>query len=208
MNHRAVIRPLEENDLDDFIELAESAGGGLTNLPRDPDFLRGRLDESLRAFDPRVRRAGDHRYLFALEDVEQHKLAGVSGIISKIGGFQPWYSYEIRRERFVFEPLRIDHEIEVLYPEADYNGPSELFSLFLRPEYRKGGLGRLLSLSRFHFMAELSRRFDREVIAELRGVTDDEGRSPFWEAVGRHFFQIDFRQADFLSGLEDKEFIA
>ncbi|MCA9135161.1 MAG: arginine N-succinyltransferase, partial [Planctomycetales bacterium] len=48
---------------------------------------------------------------------------------------------------------------------------------------------------------------DREVIAELRGVIDDKGRSPFWDGLGRHFFQVDFPIADILSS-SDKQFIA
>lgn len=208
MNEQMVIRPVREEDLKELLSLAEAAAGALTNLPNDPEFLRERAGESIHSFDPRVRRAGDHRYLFVLEDSAAGRLAGISGIISKIGGFQPWYSYQIRRERHAFEPLGIDHEVTALCPQADYNGPSEICCLFLRREYRKGGLGRLLSLSRFHFMAEFSRRFDREVIAELRGVTDDSGHSPFWDAVGRKFFQMDFARADALSGLQDNEFIA
>jgi len=46
------------------------------------------------------------------------------------------------------------------------------------------------------------------VISELRGVVDETGRSPFWENVGKHFFDTDFRTADLLSGTGRKEFIA
>jgi len=45
------------------------------------------------------------------------------------------------------------------------------------------------------------------VIAEMRGVVDDKGHSPFWEAVGRHFFDVEFPDADYLS-MVDKRFIA
>ena len=41
----------------------------------------------------------------------------------------------------------------------------------------------------------------------MRGVVDNEGHSPFWEAVGRHFFDVDFHQADYQS-VQDKQFIA
>ena len=39
-------------------------------------------------------------------------------------------------------------------------------------------------------------------MAELRGWTDEDGRSPFWEAVGKKFFQLDLDEADLLSGHE------
>ena len=42
----------------------------------------------------------------------------------------------------------------------------------------------------------------------MRGYTDEQGRSPFWENVGRHFFSIEFAKADYLSGTGQKAFIA
>src|SRR5438046_10223693 len=42
----------------------------------------------------------------------------------------------------------------------------------------------------------------------MRGYVDQTGRSPFWEAVGRHFFEFDFYRADVLCGLGEKQFIA
>ena len=38
-------------------------------------------------------------------------------------------------------------------------------------------------------------------------MSDSAGSSPFWEAVGRHFFEVDFPAADYQSIL-DKKFIA
>jgi len=207
MARKFVVRPVREDDFEAFLDLAASTGGELTNIPGDPEVVRWRIDDSVLSFDPRVHKAGSHRYLFLLEDPESRRVVGTSGIISKVGGFHPWYCYERRYENVTYPPLGVDHQVEVLSPNSNYNGPSEICSLFIRPESRRGGWGRLLSLSRFHFMAEFARRFDQQVIAELRGVTDSSRTSPFWESVGRHFFQMDFGKADCLSGLEDKEFI-
>lgn len=206
MRPKYVIRPVREEDFDAFLELAVLTGGELTNIPGDPDVVRWRLEESARSFDLREARPGSHRYLFLLEDTDTHEIAGTCGIISKVGGFQPFYTYELQREKFSYPPLGIEHEVEVLSPKLNYNGPSEICCLFLRPEFRRSGLGKLLSLSRFHFMGAFPGRFDKDVLAELRGVTENRS-SPFWEGVARHFFQMDFRKADYLSGLEDKDFI-
>lgn len=203
-----LLRPIRESDLPGLVALAAATGGGLTTLPPDAEFLGDRIHESLRAFNPRVRKPGGECYLFALEDTATGELAGVSGIVSQVGGFEPWYSYEIHRERFTHRPLKIDREVPVLHLKQEHRGPSEVCSLFLRPERRRAGTGRLLSLSRFLFMGTFPRRFTEEVIAELRGYIDQTGRSPFWEAVGRHFFPIDFYAADVLSGLGEKDFIA
>ncbi|MEI6105385.1 MAG: arginine N-succinyltransferase [Opitutae bacterium] len=203
-----VLRPIREHDLAGLVALAGSTGGGLTTLPLNEEFLGDRIECSHRAFSPRVRKPGGEYYLFALEDTETHEVVGVSGISSCVGGFEPWYSYEIRREKLVHRPLKIDKDVSVLHLKQDHRGPSEICSLFLRADRRRGGAGRLLSLSRFLFIGAFPKRFTDTIIAEMRGFIDQTGRSPFWEAVGRHFFPIDFYAADVLSGLGEKEFIA
>ena len=203
-----VLRPIRDTDLGGLVALAKSTGGGLTTLPPDEEFLADRIEISLRAFSPRVRQPRGECYLFALEDTADAEIIGVSGVASRVGGFDPWYSYEMRPERFAHKPLKVAREIPVLHLKQEHRGPSEICSLFLRADRRRGGAGRLLSLGRFHFIGAHPRRFTAEIIAELRGYIDQTGRSPFWEAVGRHFFPFDFYAADVLSGLGEKEFIA
>ena len=58
------------------------------------------------------------------------------------------------------------------------------------------------------FLAEFSERFGQTVIAEMRGVSCDEGTSPFWQWLEEHFFGMDFPTADYLSGIGNKVFIA
>jgi arginine N-succinyltransferase len=154
-----------------------------------------------------VEAPGGESYLFVLEDLEAGQIVGTSGIVSKVGGFEPFYMYRVESRVYQSEALQIRKEISCLHLVAEHSGPSEIGSLFLSPDYRRHGNGRLLSLSRFLFMAEQPQRFEREVIAEMRGVADERGRSPFWEAIGRHFFDIDFPKADYLS-VKDKRFIA
>lgn len=203
-----VLRPIRATDLSGLVSLAKSTGGGLTTLPPDEEFLADRIESSLHAFNPRVRQPRGEFYLFALEDTATAELVGVSGIASRVGGFDPWYSYEIRSERFAHKPLKVVKEVPVLHLRQEHRGSSEICSLFLRADRRRGGTGRLLSLGRFHFIGAFPKRFTDEIIAEMRGYIDQTGKSPFWEALGRHFFPIDFYAADVLSGLGEKEFIA
>ena len=203
-----VLRPIRENDLPGLVSLARGIAGGMTTLPPDEAFLRDRIDDSLRAFSPKVKKPGAEHYLFVLEDTTTGALVGTSGIAARVGGYEPFYSYEVRRERHVHPPLGIDRVIDVLHLKQVHRGPTEIGSLFLHPDHRRGGLGRLLSLSRLLFIGAHPQRFDTTVIAELRGYLDQRGLSPFWEAVGRHFFGGDFYAADILSGLGDKTFIA
>ena len=202
-----VLRPVTEADLPGLKQLAGSIKDGMTSLPAEDLALEEKIYQSLRSFDHRIRKAGGDHYLFVLEDTNIGEVVGASGIIARVGGFDPFYTYQVRTERLSHLPLQIDREITVLHLKLDHKGPSELCSLCLRPDYRKAGLGQLLSLSRFLFMAAFPERFDDRVIAELRGYTDQAGLSPFWEAVGRHFFGRAFAEADFLSGTGQKDFI-
>jgi arginine N-succinyltransferase len=80
--------------------------------------------------------------------------------------------------------------------------------LFLDPEWRHSRNGQLLSKSRFLFLAAFKERFAKKVVAEMRGMSNEQGHSPFWEGLGRHFFNIDFAKADYLTGIGEKTFIA
>ena len=66
----------------------------------------------------------------------------------------------------------------------------------------------MLSRSRFMFIAQFTERFPQRLCAELRGHFDENGESPFWNAVGSHFYQIDFNEADYLSSHGKKSFVA
>ena len=45
-------------------------------------------------------------------------------------------------------------------------------------------------------------------MAEMRGWQDENGKSPLWEALGSHFFNIPFPDADYISGIGNNQFIA
>jgi arginine N-succinyltransferase len=203
-----VIRPVRGTDLDGLLALAELTAFGLTTLPRDAGWLAGRIRDSEEGF----RRLADERprgeaYLFVMEDTATGRVVGTAGIVSKVGGFEPFYAYRIETSVHESKMLGIRKEIQTLHLEKEHDGPCEIGSLFLHPDHRGRGAGRALSLARFLFMAEHPWSFDETVIAEMRGVIDDAGRSEFWDAVGRHFFEIDYPKADYLS-LLNKRFIA
>lgn len=201
------VRPVKLSDVDRLLELAALTSFGLTTLPRDRSLLEKRVKGSLRSFEhledeePR-----GQSYLFVIADDETDAAAGTSGIVSKVGGFEPFYSYRLEEKTHESKMLGIQRKIQALHLEEDHNGPSEIGSLFLHPDARQGGRGRLLSLSRFLFMAEYPHLFDPQVLAEMRGVIDEQGRTPFWDAVGKHFFELEFPKADYLS-IVNKEFI-
>lgn len=200
------VRPIEAEDLDSLVRLSRRAGYGLTTLPPDAEVLEKRIHESLRGFARAAERPGGETYLLALIDPDEG-LVGISGMISKVGGFEPFYAYRLEQEIHESPSLKKRLAIDTLHLVKEHNGPSEIGSLFLAPAHRRGNNGRLLSLSRFLFMADQPRYFDEMVLAEMRGRIDHQGQSPFWEAVGRHFFDMEFPHADYLV-MKDKTFLA
>ncbi|MBX0015916.1 arginine N-succinyltransferase [Escherichia coli] len=104
--------------------------------------------------------------------------------------------------------LNVYNALPTLFLSNDHTGSSELCTLFLDPEWRKEGNGYLLSKSRFMFMAAFRDKFNDKVVAEMRGVINEHGYSPFWQSLGKRFFSMDFSRADFLCGTGQKAFIA
>ena len=203
-----LVRPAKANDLEPMAELVSLTRGAITTLPVDRDVLRRRIEQSNKSFAAEPDRPGGELYLFVLEDTARRgTLLGTASVLGKTGGFEPFYCYEVREEHYQSHVLTVDKRVRSLHLVEDHNGPSEVGGLFLRPGVRGGGFGRLLSVSRFLFMAARPRAFDSEVIAEIRGVTDESGGSPFWDAVGRHFFGVGFAEADALS-FKEKQVIA
>lgn len=202
-----IIRPVHPDDIDSLMDLSSQTSFGLTTLPHDRPLLKRRIKESQRGFSRMADKPGGETYLFVMEDLEKKKVVGTAGIVSKVGGFEPFYSYRIVSTLAESKMLKVRKEISALHLVEEHNGPSEIGSLFLAPDARKGANGRLLSLSRFVFIADHRQFFDPVVLAEMRGVIDEKGGSVFWDALGRHFFEIDFPKADSLV-MKDKQFIA
>ncbi len=201
-----IIRPIKEDDLDGLMTLLEESGHGLTSLPKDREIIRAKILFSERSFAHRTDGPNGESYLLVMEELFTGKIVGVSGIISKIGGFEPTWFYRLKEEKMVSPMLDIENHVKSLHVEKTHSGPAEICSLFLSPEYRNSQNGRFLSLSRFLFMAEDRKYFESNVIAEMRGRVNDDGHSPFWDAVGHKFMKIDFVQADYLT-MKSKTFI-
>ncbi|MCJ1887773.1 arginine N-succinyltransferase [Pseudomonas sp. LA21] len=201
-----IVRPVTSADLPALFDLARSTGTGLTTLPANEQRLQHRVSWAEKAFRGEAERA-DADYLFVLED-DDGKVVGISAVAGAVGLREPWYNYRVGLTVSASQELGIHREIPTLFLANDLTGQSELCSLFLHADHRTGLNGRLLSKARFLFIAEFRELFGDKVIAEMRGMSDSEGRSPFWESLGRHFFKMEFSQADYLTGVGNKSFIA
>lgn len=202
-----VIRPLQENDLEALYTMAQAAGKGLTTLPADRDLLKRKIRHARDTFDQRCApEAG--LYLFALEDTELEQCVGISGIQARVGLDEVFYNYRLSVTVNASRELGVHVRTPTLHLSNDMTDTSEICSLLLSDSHRGGGNGLLLSRCRFMFLDMFRKHFSEKVFAEMRGVSDQEGRSPLWDALGRQFFDMDFTEADTLSGLGNKSFIA
>jgi arginine N-succinyltransferase len=202
-----VVRAINENDLDGLFALASQVGTGMTTLKADMKMLGDRLATACASFAETIP-AEERDYLFVMEDTATGRLAGVCAIKAAVGLTEPFYNYRIGTLVHSSSELNVFTRMETLYLSNDLTGSSELCSLFLHPDYRQGHNGKLLSKSRFLFIAQFPHLFTKKIIAEMRGYQAEDGSSPFYEGLGRHFFKMDFHHVDDLTALGKKSFIA
>ncbi|HEM7802211.1 arginine N-succinyltransferase [Burkholderia cenocepacia] len=202
-----VVRVVQTGDVDALVSLAQETGPGLTTFKPDRDALTARIERSRRTLEGKAA-PGEAGYFFVMEESKTGDIAGVCGIETQVGLEQPFYNYRVSTVVHASQELGVWTRMSALNISHDLTGYAEVCSLFLSPRYRTGGVGGLLSRSRFMFIAQFRDRFPERICAELRGHFDEDGTSPFWRAVGSHFYQIDFNAADYLSSHGRKSFLA
>lgn len=202
-----VVRAIKEQDLEALMDLAGQVTGGMTTLKADRKMLGTRIEVACASFAEQI--APPQRdYVFVMEDTASGRLVGVCAIKSAVGLDEPFYNYRIGTLVHSSKELNVFSRMDTLYLSNDLTGSAELCSLFLHPDYRNGSNGKLLSKSRFLFIAQFPHLFPEKLIAEMRGFQRADGSSPFWDSLGRHFFKMDFNRADDLTSLGKKSFIA
>ena len=195
-----IIRPIATRDLKALWQIAKETGAGFTSLQPDKKAVTYKLQWARASFGQTVKEDSEQSrellYLFVMEDTSSGEVVGTAGIESSIGLSAPWYNYKVNKQVHASRKLDVYTVVETLMLCNDHTGCSELCTLFLKPEARHSSNGALLSKSRFMFMAMFPELFRHTVIAEMRGYCDENDTSPFWEALGRHFFAVDFMAAD------------
>jgi arginine N-succinyltransferase len=201
------VRMARTNDLDALMELAALTGGGMTNFPHDRSALAEKVAWSEQSCTTQIDAPQDEFYLFVLENTATSRIVGTANIYSRIGVRWPFYSYKLSRVSHVSRGVGRHFSTYVLTLVNDFDDASEVGGLFLAPQARSGGLGHLLARSRYLFIAQHRQRFGTEIVAEMRGWQDGH-TSPFWEAVGRKFFDSEFLAADLHNATQGNQFIA
>ncbi|WP_020405662.1 arginine/ornithine succinyltransferase subunit alpha [Hahella ganghwensis] len=203
-----IVRPSRFADLPGIEKLVNESAARLSTLPSDRDKLGEKVDYSTRSFAGDDEVSGKERYLFVMEDTETREILGTSGMDASAGNGAPFYNYRLDELIHSSQQLDVYNEVDILYMTHELTGTTALCSLSISPRYRKTPYFDLLSRSRFMFMQLHHTRFVQRIIAEIQGMQDETGNSPFWESLGRHFFDMDFATADYYSGIKSKTFIA
>ncbi len=201
-----IIRAVTSHDVIQLTDLAKQFN--LLNLPGDKKIITAKIACSEASF------AGDlpkekSEYLFVLEDTEEKQVVGSSLILAKHGSDEvPHCYFKILKRDHFSKDLGIGFIHQVLRFQLDTDGPTEIGGLLIDKSYRRRPerLGKQISLARFIYMGLYPDRFEKRVLCELTPPLTDEGRSEFWEALGRRFTGLPYQEADALSQT-NKEFI-
>jgi arginine N-succinyltransferase len=202
------LRAARPSDLEALYEMAKLTGGGFTNLPPDRAALKAKLERAEVAFARADDSLADEQFVLVLENARTGAVRGTCQLMTRVGQRWPFYSYRLNTLTQYSQELDRTVRAELLSLVTDLEGSSEVGGLFLHPNERAGGLGLLLARSRYMFIAMHRARFADRVLAELRGIIDERGGSPFWDGVAGRFFGMNFQEADYFNAINGNQFIA
>lgn len=202
------VRPARGEDFKAIYQMAKLTGGGFTNLPADRGTLTSKLARSEMSFAREDDSQSGDLYVFVLEDPRKKIIRGTCQVFGQVGVTQPFYSYHMSTLTQSSPELGKTFRNQMLSLTTDLEGSSEVGGLFLHPEMRAGGWGSLLARSRYLFMKQHRPRFGDRTLAELRGVMDEAGNAPFWDALAGRFFGMSFPEADEFNAVHGTKFIA
>lgn len=201
-----LLRSARPSDVGDLYNL--STQFTLLNLPSDKKVLAEKVECSEQSFSGQCSREDAH-FMFVAEDVETKNVAGCSVITAQKGTpKQPSYSFEVLKKERFSPDLGVGFIHQILRLKIETDGSTEVGGLIVDGNYRRRPekIGRQISLIRFLYLGCFPDKFKEDIHAELAPPLTDEGRSEFWESLGRRFTGMPYQEADALSG-KNKEFI-
>lgn len=209
------LRPVRADDLDALARLTRSRAIGISSLPAEVQRLGERIEHSLASFASADDASGEETYLFVLEDLARDDgrglpaLIGTAGIAAAAGFGDRFYCW---RNEFIVQAspaLGARNRIHTLHLCHDLTGVTLLTGFHIDAAYAGTLAPQLLSRGRLMYIARFTERFSDRIAAENPGLADDSGRCPFWDAVGRRFFDMDYPTAEqLIGGRSPKAYIA
>jgi len=202
------LRPVQLSDLPQLQQLARDSLVGVTSLPDDTERLRERVLDSCASLATDVQSPGGENYFFVLQNLDSGRLVGCSEILASTGCNEPFYSLRNRPFSSSSRELNIQHGVPALSLCQDLNGQTLLRGFHIDADRVRTPESELLSRARLMFIAAHPQRFAESVITEIVGYSSDDGQSPFWDAIGQHFFDLPYAEAERLCGLQSRTFLA
>jgi arginine N-succinyltransferase len=190
-----LVRPVEAADIPALDALAQAATNGVHTLPRSRKTIERAVERSMASFASHPDLPGEEIYLFVLESGDG-QITGTAAIAATAGSSGTFFAFRNDVLHQVSRDLNISHNVHALTLSSDLTSHSQLASFYLHNRAQAGNEAALLSRGRLLFAAVAPQRFADKFFASMSGMTDGDGRSPFWEALGRKFFQMDFLAAE------------
>lgn len=208
-----MIRPVEPADLPALEALAQKAVPPLTNLPANRERLEQRIARSLAAFGEEVDHPGDEHYTFVLvntapEGEKAREVLGTATVRARAGAREAYYTYRQETLIHASQQLNVRREVQTLALSHEVSDATLLCAMSILPQYKGTSAESLLRRARLMFIAQYPERFANVLAVAFPGHLDAAETSPFWESVGRHFFDRSYQEINHIAGVRSKSFIA
>lgn len=195
-----VVRPVELSDIDALETLAAVTMPGVHTLPKTREKIAASVERSIASFAAHVDIPSEESYLFVLEQQATRAIVGTAAIFASAGSNGTYFSFRNDVIQQVSRDLNISHSVHALTLCSELTAYSQLSGFYVSNRGTAGLEAALLSRARLLFAVLAPHRFGDRFFVPLAGVTDKNGQSPFWEALGRKFFKMDFLEAERVIG--------
>lgn len=191
-----VVRPVEIADIGALEAMAAVSMPGVHTLPRTREGIHAFVERSIASFAAHVDIPSEESYLFVLEDLRTREVVGTAAIHASAGSNGTYFAFRNDVIQQVSRDLNISHSVHALTLCSELTAYSQLSGFYLRHRDSAGLEAALLSRARLLFAVLAPHRFGDRFFVPLAGRLDADGQSPFWNALGRKFFKMDFLDAE------------
>lgn len=199
-----VVRPVELADIAALEALAAVPMPGVHTLPKTREKILAMIECSIASFAAHVDIPSEEAYLLVLEARGDGNtppaIVGTAAMFAAAGSNGTYFSFRNDVIQQVSRDLNISHSVHALTLCSELTGYSQLSSFYVGEREHGTPEAALLSRARLMFAVLAPHRFADRFFVPLAGVTDSGGGSPFWDALGRKFFQMDFLDAERVIG--------
>ena len=155
-----VVRLAKPSDLNELYKLLDTEARVMTTMPKTKADIKARIDWSQQSSIAKASSKKPASYLMVLES--NNKIMGISAIYTKVAHQKPSVFFKLKSREISSKTLNFAKNVELLQLHHYKTAYTELGTLFLSPNARAKGVGKLLSLSRLCYMGLDPNRFDKK----------------------------------------------